>query len=61
MKINRTVPIIFLSIPNEWVDVPEDIAALPDVQGYGNVYDLHQAMARDTSGELKENLRRAAA
>jgi len=41
------------SIANEWVDVPDDIAALPDLQGYGNVYDLHQAMARDESGELK--------
>ena len=35
------------TIANEWVDVPEDIAALPDLQGYGNVYDLHQAMARE--------------
>ena len=35
------------TIANEWVDVPNDIAALPDLQGYGNVYDLHQAMARE--------------
>jgi hypothetical protein len=41
------------TIANEWLDVPADIAALPDLQGYGNVYDLHQAM-------VKENLRRAA-
>ena len=41
------------TIANEWLDVPEDIAALPDLQGYGNVYDLQQAMVRDTSGELK--------
>jgi len=41
------------TIANEWVDVPEDIAELPDLQGYGNVYDLQQAMVRDTSGELK--------
>jgi len=27
--------------------VPEDIAELPDLQGYGNVYDLQQAMARE--------------
>ncbi|MEW5949280.1 MAG: hypothetical protein AB1711_07685 [Thermodesulfobacteriota bacterium] len=36
------------TIATEWLDVPEDIAALPDLQGYGNVYDLHQAMVRDT-------------
>ena len=35
------------TIANEWVDVPEDIAALPDLQGYGNVYDLQQAMAKE--------------
>ena len=28
------------SRPTEWVDVPEDIAALPDAQGYGKVRDL---------------------
>ncbi|MEW5949276.1 MAG: calcium-binding protein [Thermodesulfobacteriota bacterium] len=41
------------TIATEWLDVPPEIAALPDLQGYGNVYDLHQAMVRDTSGELK--------
>ena len=35
------------TIANEWLDVPEDIAALPDLQGYGNVYDLQQAVARE--------------
>ena len=35
------------------LDVPEDIAALPDLPGYGNVYDLQQAMVRDSSGQLK--------
>ncbi|MBM4329357.1 MAG: hypothetical protein FJ118_19610 [Deltaproteobacteria bacterium] len=40
------------TIGNEWPDVSEDIAALPNLQGYGNVYDLHEAMARDTSGDL---------
>jgi len=33
------------SVPTEWVEVPDDIAALPDAQGYGKVRDLHQAMA----------------
>jgi len=41
------------TIPREWLDVPEDIAALPDLPGFGTVYDLHQAMVRDTSGLLK--------
>ncbi len=40
------------SIPTDWVDVPEAIALLPDAQGYGKVRDLHQAMARDASGQL---------
>jgi len=41
------------SLPTEWVEVPKDIAALPDAQGYGKVRDLHQAMAMDATGELK--------
>ena len=38
---------------NEWIDITEDIAALPWLPGYGNVYDLDQAMVKDTSGQLK--------
>lgn len=41
------------SLPTDWVEVPEDIALLPDAQGYGKVRDLHQAMAMDATGELK--------
>lgn len=41
------------SIATDWVEVPEDIAALPDATGYGKVRDLHQAMALDATGELK--------
>ena len=36
------------TIANDWLAVPSDIAVLPDLHGYGNVYDLQQAMARDT-------------
>ena len=36
-----------------WLDVPPEIAILPDLQGYGNVYDLQPAMVRDESGQLK--------
>ena len=41
------------TVATEWLNVPEDIEALPDLKGTGNVYDLHQAMVRDTSGQLK--------
>jgi len=37
----------------DWLDVPDDIAAFPDLRGYGNVYDLHQTMVRDTTGTLQ--------
>jgi hypothetical protein len=42
------------TIAENWLEVPQDIALLPDLSGYGNVYDLHQAMVRDTAGILKE-------
>jgi len=44
-----------LSIAEEWLEVPEDIAALPDLQGFGNVYDLQQSIIRDEAkgGSLK--------
>ena len=35
------------------VAIADDIAALPDLQGFGNVPSLHQAMARDTTGKLQ--------
>lgn len=34
------------------VEVPEAIMSLPYLQGFGNVDDLWQAMAKDNSGEL---------
>jgi hypothetical protein len=49
------------AINKEWLDVPEDIKELPDLKGYGNVHDLHQAMAKDKSGQLKQLLRMAMA
>jgi len=42
------------TLPTVLMDVPAEIEALPDLCGYGNVYDLHQAMVRDRSGELKD-------
>ena len=35
------------SIATTRLDVPVDVAALPDIAGFGKVYDLHQAMVRD--------------
>lgn len=35
------------------IAVSDDIAALPELIGFGSVHSLHQAMARDTSGRLK--------
>jgi len=49
MKVDRPY-----TIANEWLDVSDDIAALPDLQGYGRIYDLHQAMVRDTTGALQD-------
>ncbi len=42
----------------EMLEVPADIAALPDAVGYGTTYSLHQAMVRDQSGRLQELVER---
>ncbi len=36
------------------IEIPDEIAALPDVKSIGNVYSLRNAMALDETGELKE-------
>lgn len=36
------------------VTIPDDIAALPDLQGAGNVSSLRIAMAKDENGQLKK-------
>ena len=41
------------SIPDEILDVPEDVAALPNLMGFGNMHDLRQAMVRDGGGALR--------
>jgi hypothetical protein len=35
------------AIATEYLEVSPEIAVLPDLQGYGNVYSLHQAMVND--------------
>jgi Ca2+-binding RTX toxin-like protein len=41
------------TIDRNLIEIDDEIAALPDLQGFGNAHSLHQAMARDQSGELK--------
>lgn len=41
------------TIDTDLVAVNSTIAALPDIDGFGNVHSLHQAMARDASGKLQ--------
>lgn len=36
------------------VEVPNDIKSLPNIQGFGNVRSLHEAMSLDTTGILKQ-------
>ena len=35
------------------IEISEDVMKLPDIQGKGNQYSLHQAMMLDETGELK--------
>ncbi|MES2742981.1 MAG: hypothetical protein V4754_18820, partial [Pseudomonadota bacterium] len=41
------------TVDQDMVAVNVSIASLPELQGFGNVHSLHQAMARDASGRLK--------
>jgi len=41
------------TIPTEWPEMPADIALLPDLAASGVVHNLHQAMVRDTTDQLK--------
>lgn len=54
----RTVDIWFATDPartRNWDLLPEtaDVAALPELPGFGNVPSLHQAILRDSSGHLR--------
>ena len=42
------------SVATEWIEETSAISVLPDLVGKGSVYSLHQAMLRDTSGDLQE-------
>jgi hypothetical protein len=41
------------SIAKDSIAISDDIAALPDLAGFGNVRSLHQTMAHDQTGRLK--------
>ncbi|WP_317616843.1 calcium-binding protein, partial [Nostoc sp. PA-18-2419] len=41
------------TVDQNLIAVSATIAALPEVEGFGNVHSLQQAMARDTSGKLQ--------
>jgi len=45
------------TIATQQLDETDDIA-LPDMEGHGSVYSLHQAMLRDTTSNL-ESIRQA--
>lgn len=46
------------TIANDWLDVPEDIAALPDLQGYGNVIKKHaKAPLSFLTGDIYKGMR----
>ena len=45
-----------LDLLSQNIVIPEDIAALPNLQGTGNMTSLHAAMTKDESGELKRLL-----
>jgi hypothetical protein len=51
----------FNTMPVEYLPIPDEIAALPDLAGGGNVYSLWQAMVRDTSGRLEALVKQFAA
>ncbi|WP_150274585.1 calcium-binding protein [Paenibacillus tepidiphilus] len=46
----KTAP--YDTVANEWLEESEEVASLPDVEGSGRLYSLHQAMMRDSSGQL---------
>ena len=43
-----------ISIASDCIDVSEEIAQMPDIEGHGTLYSLQQAMAHDSTNELKE-------
>ncbi|GAB5606513.1 hypothetical protein TK5_25940 [Sideroxyarcus sp. TK5] len=42
------------TIANDWIEEADIVAALPDLEGLGNVYDLRQTILRDSTGHLQD-------
>jgi hypothetical protein len=42
-----------VTISTPFLPVPQEVESLPDLRGYGNICNLHQAIVRDESGQLK--------
>lgn len=42
------------TIATDWLPETAAVAALPDLQGYGNMRDLHQAILKDGTGHLQD-------
>ena len=45
---------IIFSVYTEHIVIPNDIYRLPNIEGIGRVWSLHQAMTLDESGKLKD-------
>jgi hypothetical protein len=48
-------------VAKEILEVPSEIAALPDLEGLGAVCDFHQLSARDSSAQLSALIKTLAA
>lgn len=49
------------TVDESTVELPEDIKALPEIAGFGNVHSLRTAMALDVTGALKTLVQQFAA
>ena len=51
--VNQTNSIPVIEHQGDGLEISEEINALPNLKGYGNVYSLHEAMVLDHTGELQ--------
>lgn len=45
------------TIAEDWLEVPDDIAAMPDMLGFGNVHSLQKTMVRDAANDGENEAR----
>ena len=48
----------FNTVDKNPIDIPEDIAKLPNINAMGNVYSLHKAMTLDSTGRLVDMVKK---